>query len=178
MANIVFIAVSLDGYIADKQGSLEWLDAIPNPDNVDTGFGCLINRVDAVVMGRKTFDVVAGFSGEWPYTKPVFVVSKTLTQLPNGYENKATLINGTPTFIVSHLAEKGFTKLYIDGGTTIQHFLAADLIDEMVITQFPILLGGGSPLFGALVQPLYFNVSKSEVVLDNLVQTTFLREKT
>ncbi|NVJ67616.1 MAG: dihydrofolate reductase family protein, partial [Gammaproteobacteria bacterium] len=70
-----------------------------------------------------------------------------------------------------------FNELYIDGGVTIQNFLKEDLIDEMVITRFPILLGGGVPLFGDLEQPLNFRVTKSEVVLGTLVQTTYGRER-
>ena len=72
---------------------------------------------------------------------------------------------------------KGFNELYIDGGVTIQNFLKEDLIDKMVITRFPILLGSGAPLFGDLAQPLHFKVTKSEVVPDTLVKTTYIREK-
>ncbi|HGZ6414614.1 dihydrofolate reductase family protein [Vibrio parahaemolyticus] len=79
--------------------------------------------------------------------------------------------------VLADLNTKGFNELYIDGGVTIQNFLKEDLIDEMVITRFPILLGGGAPLFGDLQQPLNFKVTKSEVVLDTLVQTTYVRER-
>ncbi|MDW1631643.1 dihydrofolate reductase family protein, partial [Vibrio sp. Y176] len=75
------------------------------------------------------------------------------------------------------LNTKGFNELYIDGGVTIQNCLKEDLIDEMVITRFPILLGSGAPLFGDLRQPLNFKVTKSEVVLSTLVQTTYVRER-
>tara|TARA_Y100000588_G_scaffold80181_1_gene84065 strand:+ start:255 stop:494 length:240 start_codon:yes stop_codon:yes gene_type:complete len=79
--------------------------------------------------------------------------------------------------VLTDLNAKGFNELYIDGGVTIQNFHKEDLIDEMVITRFPILLGGGAPLFGDLAQPLHFKVTKSEVVLDTLVKTTYIREK-
>ena len=79
--------------------------------------------------------------------------------------------------MLTDLNAKGFNELYIDGGVTIQNFHKEDLIDEMVITRFPILLGGGAPLFGDLEQPLNFKVAKSEVVLDTLVKTTYIREK-
>ena len=88
MSNIVFIATSLDGYIADKEGGLDWLHSVPNPDNHDMGFSAIMERVDALVMGRNTLDVVLGFGGEWPYSKPVFVLSNTMDKVPEGYEDK------------------------------------------------------------------------------------------
>ena len=81
MANFVYIAQSLDGYIADKNGGLDWLNEIPNPDNSDFGFAEFLNNIDAIVMGRKTFEQVMSF-GVWPYPKPVFVVSTSLKELP------------------------------------------------------------------------------------------------
>ncbi len=177
MANIVFIATSLDGYIADKQGKLDWLYSIPNPDNADTGFFALMARVDGVMMGRNTLDAVLSFDCDWPYTKPVFVLSNTMTKVPQGYEEKVFLVKGELKEIIAELNAKGFNDLYIDGGVTIQRFLSEDLIDEMVITRFPILLGGGVPLFGELKLPLNFNVTKNEVVLESLIKTTYLREK-
>ena len=74
MPNIVYIATSLDGYIADKSGKLDWLHSIPNPDNLDFGFADFMNRIDAIVMGRNTFETVCGFEGMWPYSKRVFVL--------------------------------------------------------------------------------------------------------
>ncbi|MGR5209119.1 dihydrofolate reductase family protein [Vibrio rotiferianus] len=177
MANIVFIATSLDGYIADKQGKLDWLHSVPNPDNIDTGFFPLMERIDGLVMGRNTLDVVLSFDCDWPYSKPVFVLSNTMTEVPQGYEDKVFLVKGELKGVLADLKAKGFNELYIDGGVTIQNFLKEDLIDEMVITRFPILLGGGAPLFGGLEQPLNFKVTKSEVVLDTLVQTTYVRER-
>lgn len=88
MANIIFIATSLDGYIADKQGKLDWLQSVPNPDNIDTGFVPLMERIDGLVMGRNTLDVVLSFGCDWPYSKPVFVLSNTMTEVPQGYEDK------------------------------------------------------------------------------------------
>ncbi len=177
MANIVFIATSLDGYIADKQGKLDWLYSIPNPDNVDTGFNALMEDIDAVVMGRNTLDAVLSFNCDWPYTRPVFVLSNTLTHVPRGYEEKVCLVKGELKDILAELNAKGFNDLYIDGGLTIQNFLNEDLIDRMVITRLPVLLGGGRPLFGELKKPLNFRVTKNEILLETLVQTTYQRDK-
>ncbi len=177
MANIVFIATSLDGYIADKSGKIDWLYSIPNPDNVDTGFFALMERIDALVIGRKTLDVVLSFDCDWPYTKPVFVLNNTMTEVPKYYEEKVFLVKGELKDIVAELNAKGFHDLYIDGGVTIQNFIKEDLIDQMIITRFPILLGGGVPLFGELKQAMNFKVTQNEILLDNLVKTTYLRER-
>ena len=175
--NIVFIAKSLDGYIADKNGGLEWLHSIPNPDNIDMGYTDMINRIDAVLLGRITFEVICGFDIDWPYNKPVFVLSTTLKKVPVKLIGKVEFINGSIKEIVKTLNEKGFHKLYIDGGTTINSFLEEDLIDEMILTTIPILLGGGIPLFKDFSKPLEFGHIKSEVFLDAIVQDTFCRKK-
>lgn len=175
MANIVFIATSLDGYIADKNGGLDWLQSVPNPDNIDMGFAPLMERVDALVMGRNTLEVVLSFGVEWPYSKPVFVLSNTLTQVPAGYEDKVFLVKGELKEIVQNLNEQGYMDLYIDGGKTIQSFLKEGLIDEMSITTIPVLLGGGSPLFGELDMMQSFKLVESQIHLDAIVQTTYHR---
>ncbi|KOO15014.1 diacylglycerol kinase [Vibrio xuii] len=175
MANIVFIATSLDGYIADKNGGLDWLQSVPNPDNIDMGFAPLMERVDALVMGRNTLEVVLSFGVEWPYSKPVFVLSNTLTQVPAGYEDKVFLVKGELKEVVQNLNEQGYMDLYIDGGKTIQSFLKEGLIDEMSITTIPVLLGGGSPLFGELDMMQSFKLVESQIHLDAIVQTTYHR---
>ncbi|MEA5139608.1 dihydrofolate reductase family protein [Arcicella rigui] len=175
--NAIYIAQSLDGYIADKNGGIAWLDSIPNPDGDDMGYYAFLNRMDALVMGRITFETVCGFDCEWPYQKPVFVLSNTLHEIPEKYQDKAFLVKGTLSEILAQIHEKGYTRLYIDGGKTIQQFLKEDLIDEMIITTFPLLLGGGFPLFGELTQLLAFEVQSSQIYLGNLVQTHFVRKK-
>lgn len=175
--NIVFIAKSLDGYIAGKNGEIDWLHSIPNPENNDMGFIALMEEIDAIVMGRITFETVLGFDVDWPYGKHVFVLSNTLEKIPEKLSSKASLINGTPREVLKKIHEKGFMKLYIDGGTTIQNFLKEDLIDELRITTIPILLGGGFPLFGELLTPLVFEHVESKVFLNQIVQVSYLRKR-
>lgn len=174
MKNSVFIATSLDGYIADKNDSIEWLLSIPNPDEEDAGYKKFISGIDAIIMGRKTFNTVAGFN-PWPYTKPVFVLSSTLLKIPESLQNKAEQITGSPINIVEHLNKRGYNNLYIDGGNTIQGFLAANLIDELIITRIPIVLGGGASLFGKLDVPQYFKHVKTKVFLNLMVQSCYER---
>lgn len=177
MSNVVFIATSLDGYIADKNGGVDWLHTIPNPEGNDMGYAKHIASIDALVMGRNTLDMVLSFGIDWPYSKPVFVLSNTMTSVPDGYEDKVFLINGPLKEVLEKIHAKGFVNLYIDGGVTIQNFLKEDLIDEMIITTIPVLLGGGSPLFGDLNAPLYFKLVKSDTFLDAIVQNHFIRER-
>lgn len=175
MPNIVYIATSLDGYIADKNGGLDWLHSIPNPDNLDLGWADFLGEIDALVMGRITFETVCGFDVDWPYPMPVFVLSNLITSVPQAYRDKAEVVSGPLPEVVESIKAKGFNTLYIDGGKTIRGFLQDDLIDEMIITQIPILLGGGVPLFGELSNPLTFEHVSTQVHLDAMVQNHYRR---
>ena len=176
MTNSVFIATSLDGCIADKQGKLDWLNEIPNPDHNDAGYAAFMERMDAIVMGRNTYETVIGFDGEWPYRKPVFVLSRTLKSIPEKHQDNVELLQGTPREIIQTLHQKGHQNLYIDGGNTIQNFLRDHLIDEMIITSIPILLGGGAKLFGDLAEPIKFELVKSNVLLNAMVQNHYRKK--
>ena len=173
--NKVFIARSLDGYIADINGGLDWLNMVPNPDHLDLGYEKFIQSVDAIVMGRSTFALVSGFDMEWPYPIPVFVLSNSLKSIPEDLENKVALVSGSLNEILEQIPNKGYNQLYIDGGLTVQNFLKEDLIDELIITTIPILLGGGIPLFGELPEAMEFEHVKSELFLNALVQDSYRR---
>jgi dihydrofolate reductase len=170
----VYIATSLDGYIATTDGGLDWLNAVPNPDGSDYGYAEFIKDIDAILMGRNTFEVVRGF-GAWSYTKPVIVLSHSLKHLPDDLEGKVTIASGSPTELLAQCEARGLSNLYIDGGQTIQAFLQADLVDNLIITRVPILLGGGIPLFGELAQPLPLTHIATESFSNGLVQSTYRR---
>jgi dihydrofolate reductase len=176
MSTYVYIAQSLDGFIADKNGKVDWLNDIPNPDGSDLGFSEFMNKIDAVVMGRKTFETVLSF-GTWIYDKPVYGISKTMKSLPQEYAGRAALLNLKPLQIIDKLKKEGMNNLYIDGGSLIQSFLAEDLIDELIITTIPIILGGGIPLFSELKKPLKFRHIKTEVLIDFLVKSLYQRDR-
>ena len=175
--NSVFIATSLDGYIADKNGGIDWLNSLPNPDNDDMGYVEFTNGIDALVMGRTTFEMVLGFDVDWPYNKPVFVLSNKLKEIPESHKEKAFLVKGTLTEILDQIHKKGFYRLYIDGGTTIRSFLKEDLIDEMILTTIPILLGGGSSLFSELPNKLKFEMIRTKTYLNQITQNHYIRKK-
>ena len=127
-------------------------------------------------MGRATFETVLGF-GVWPYDKPVFVLSTTLDEVPADLAGKAEIVSGDPRSIVAALRERGFEKLYVDGGRTIQGFLEADLIDELIITTVPILLGDGVPLFGTIGRSLAFKRVSTEALTPQLTQSHYVRDR-
>lgn len=100
-----------------------------------------------------------------------------MENLPDELQEKVWIIAGTPSEIVGHINRKGFQRLYIDGGQTIQSFLKSDLIDEMIISKIPVLLGGGVSLFSELSSTLSFELIKSEVFLNQIVQDTYWRKR-
>lgn len=171
------VEASLDGFIAGPNGELDWLMEFPNPGNSDLGFAEFLNRIDALVMGRNTFEMVAAFEGDWPYPKPVFVCSTTLTSIPDPLKDKAELINGDPAEIVRQLNERGFQNLYIDGGKTIQGFMREGLIDELILSRLPILLGDGIPLFGKLDALQNYVLENSETFNNGIIKTVYRRKR-
>ena len=174
-SNKVFIATSLDGFIADKNGSVDFLYKYPEPEGEDMGYYKFMSGIDALLMGRKTFETVLGFGVAWPYTKPVFVWSSTLKAIPEELNGRAFLIKGTPVQLIAQLNESGYHHLYIDGGQTIRSFLSENLIDEMTITTIPVLLGEGIPLFGYLRTPLFFNCVNSKKFEHGISQSNYSR---
>lgn len=174
MTNYVYIATSLDGFIATDDGGLDWLNKIPNPEQSDYGYAEFINEIDAIVMGRNTFETVLSF-GTWPYDKSLFVLSNTLNSVPENIADKAEIVKGDLRDLVNQLNDRGYKNLYIDGGNTIQNFLEDDLIDELIITRIPILLGSGLPLFGQLTQQLKFNHKRTVTFNEALVTSHYIR---
>ncbi len=169
MKTSVFIATSLDGYIARRNGALDWLPEDCEPH----GYEEFIASVDAIVIGRMTWEVVLGFP-EWPYgSKPVIVLSSTLSELKIPPGAVCDLLAGPPPEIVARLAERGMQHLYIDGGLTIQGFLRAGLIDRLIITRIPVLLGSGIPLFGPLALDIRLHHVATRSYPSGLVQTEY-----
>ena len=174
--NYVYIATSIDGYIATNDGGIEWLHEQPNPTGSDYGYSEFTNNIDALVMGKNTFEKVRTF-GEWPYKKKVFVLSSKLTDVPSELLGKIEFISGETNEVLEAINSQGFDNLYIDGGKVVQEFLSNDLIDELIVTRLPILLGKGIPLFGELAEPLRFT-HKNTVIYDNaLVKSHYVRAK-
>ena len=167
----VFIATSLDGFIAREDGGLDWL---PADGGEPHGYTEFIATVDALVIGRKTLETVLGFDA-WPYgTKPVVVLSTTLSAVTVPDGAVCEVMAGTPREILARLAHRGMKHLYIDGGVTIQGFLEAGLIQRLIITRIPVLLGRGIPLFGPLSHDIRLEHVGTRSYPSGLVQSEYL----
>ncbi|WP_314384880.1 dihydrofolate reductase family protein [Pseudomonas brenneri] len=145
----VFIAASIDGFIARPDGDIEWLHRpeYEGPGLNGITYESFIATVDALVMGRKTLEKVLSFP-EWPYEgTPVIALSHKTLEIPVHLQGKLEVLAADVSTLVELLAERGMKHLYIDGGQTIQAFLDAGLLNELIITRIPILLGQGVPLF-------------------------------
>jgi len=175
MKAFVYIGTSLDGFIARTNGDIEWLVQYANDEAIQA-YEEFISKIDAVVIGRGTFDKVLTFPS-WPYEKKVFVLSNTLKKLPAIVENKAILLSLSPADTLKKLSQEGYTNVYVDGGLVIQNFLKADLIDELIISKVPIIIGSGIPLFADVKQGLLFQHVKTEVQSNELVRSYYKRKR-
>lgn len=173
--NNVFIATSLDGFIADNQGGIDWLDTFPELNTVDSGYEEFMSKIDAIVMGRNTFETVCNFDVPWPYKVPVFVLSHQLQSIPAKCTSPVEIIKGDIIEINSRIAEKGYKNLYIDGGKVIQAYLAEEMIDEITITIIPILLGSGIPLFSGIKKRQLFTCDKTTLFVNKVSQHHFTK---
>jgi dihydrofolate reductase len=170
----VFCAVSLDGFIARKDGALDWLrSAEAELPPADTGYDAFMATVDYVVMGRNTFEVVLKMSDTWFYSKPVTVLTSRPLELPDRLKHKVEIARQTPKELVSLMEKRGAQRLYVDGGRTIQDFLNAGLIEDMILTRIPVLIGDGIPLFGPLARDVKWTLVSSRVLNGGAVQTTY-----
>lgn len=148
----VFIATSLDGYIAGPDGGMDWLEEANRSvtPGEDCGYSRFMADVDVLVMGRNTFEHVLKFDS-WPYgSMPVIVLSNGGVTLPSNIPSGVSVSKERPKELVTRLAHRGAKKIYVDGGQTIQRFFAAGLIDDITLTVIPVMLGAGKPLFGSL----------------------------
>jgi dihydrofolate reductase len=165
----VFIGTSLDGFIARANGDLDFL---PPGGGEPHGYEEFISTVEALVIGRKTFETVLAFD-TWPYAeKPVFVLStRPLAPAPPGAVVER--MSGEPGEIVAQLAARGIRHVYVDGGITIQRFLQAGLIQRLIITRVPVLIGNGIPLFGPLQRDISLRHVATRHNASGLVQSEY-----
>jgi len=142
----VFVGTSVDGFIARPNGDLDWL---PAGGGEPHGYDEFIASVDAIVIGRKTFETVLAFA-TWPYSGKRVVVLSSRPLDMSAAKGVVEQMGGPPAEIVSRLADSGARHLYVDGGITVQRFLRAGLVQRLIITRVPVLIGDGIPLFGSL----------------------------
>ena len=165
----VFVGTSVDGFIARPNGDLDFL---PAGGGEPHGYAEFMESVDALVIGRSTYETVLAFD-TWPYSKKrVFVLStRRLAPAPAGA--LVEHMSGEPAEILARLEARGITHVYLDGGITIQRFLRAGLIQRLIITRVPVLIGQGIPLFGSLPQDVLLQHVKTRHYQSGLVQSEY-----
>lgn len=171
----VYIASSLDGFIAGPNGEIDWLD---RPEYVNAPMRGLqyedfIETIDVLLMGRNSFDKVLSL-GSWLYDNvPVRVLTHRPLVLPEGFKADVDSLAGEPEEIVARFEADGVRHIYVDGGITIQAFLAAKLINTMTITLIPELLGRGIPLFGRLDRGFRLKLLDAAASVNGFVQVQY-----
>lgn len=166
----VFCGVSVDGFLARPDHGLDFLDA---GGQAPHGFEEFYGSTDVMVIGRKLFEVVLSFGG-WAYgKKPVVVLSSRPQDFSRVKGGALEQMSGDPAEIVKQLKTRGFKHAYIDGGITIQRFLAAGLIDRMVVTRVPVLIGEGIPLFGPVPRDILLRHVRTRCFPGGLVQSEY-----
>jgi len=167
----VFCGVSVDGFLARPNHTFDFLDT---PGQGPHGFDEFWSSVDAVLIGRRTFNVARSFQGPWGYgQKPVFVLTHRRPDFSSLTGAVVEAIAGDPGAIAAQLEARGFRHVYIDGGQTIQQFLAAGLIDRLTVTRVPVLIGDGVPLFGPIPRDIPLRHIATRTYKGGLVQTEY-----
>lgn len=175
MKFIAFIATSSDGFIARKNGDLDWLPQPKTDNKEDYGYSKFISKIDTIIMGRNTFEKVAGFD-KWPYKKPVIVISTKIKKVPPKLNNNKILIKKNPDETIQIIKEQKLKTIYVDGGKTIRWFIKNNLLDEIIITIIPIKLETGIKLFTNKNQKYKF-LLKDKIDFENgIIQEKYLRK--
>lgn len=170
MTASVFVGASVDGFIARADGGLDWL---PAGGGEPHGYDEFMAGMDAIVIGHNTFEIVLGFD-PWPYgDKRVVVLSSRPLDLSVVRGGRVEQRAGDPATIIAELAADGAPNLYIDGGITIQRFLRAGVIERLIVTRVPVLIGEGIPLFGSLDSDVRLSHVATRSYPSGLVQSEY-----
>jgi dihydrofolate reductase len=168
----VYVAMSLDGFIAREDGRIDWLSLVEKPGE-DYGYRRFFESVDALVVGRKTYEVALDFE-PWPYAgKRCIVMTRALSSSRHGEE----FYSGSPEHLVERLSSEGVKRIYVDGGAVVQQFMAAGLVGDLTISIVPVLLGEGIPLFGRFGRDVRLDLVESRAFKSGLVQLEYCVKK-
>jgi len=169
----VFLGLSLDGFIAREDFSLDWLEQVQTEPPEDTGYATFMASVDVLVMGRHTYDSVLAFP-RWPYEgRRVIVLSRREHVSVNG----ETFWQGELAALLSTLGQQGLRRVYLDGGAVVRQGLAAGLVTDLTLSWLPVVLGRGRPLFGPEVPETRWALHSSRAFPSGLVQATYVRQE-
>ncbi|TKF21792.1 dihydrofolate reductase [Vibrio genomosp. F6] len=178
----VYIATSLDGFIAKNDGSVDWLHTAGNPnadmgDQADMGFAKFMASVDCLIMGRKCMEMISSMDltpEQWPYGDTrIIVLSNTIKQAPDNMKQYVEMYSGDLNALISKLESEGHHHAYVDGGNTIQAFLNKQLINEITITRAPLLLGEGIPLFGETANVIKLEQAQATAFANDFIQVKY-----
>ncbi|MEM5427949.1 dihydrofolate reductase family protein [Cupriavidus oxalaticus] len=169
----VFLAVSVDGYIARPDGDISWLLQRDDPTE-DHGYADFIADKDMIVMGRGSYEKILAID-TWPYELPVLVLSGQLADaaVPEALQGKVSFSDLAPRQAMEALAAQGVRRVYVDGGRLVHAFLRSGLVADMVLTTVPVLLGSGRTLFGELPHDIDLTLVASRSFPSGLVQSTY-----
>ncbi|MBZ9749589.1 dihydrofolate reductase family protein [Deinococcus sp. HMF7604] len=165
----VFLGLSLDGYIAGDDHGLDWLNLVQTMPPEDTGYAELMASVDALVIGRSTYDVVASFP-EWPYAGKRVLV---LTHRPLDARQGVEACQGELTQVLDRLAHEGHEHIYLDGGDVVRQGLRAGVVTDLTLSWVPVILGSGIALFERGLPQRAWHLSRSRAFPSGLVQATY-----
>jgi len=178
----IYIATSVDGFIATKDGGVDWLHTAGNGkaltgDNADMGLNDYLSSVDCMIMGRKCMDMISSMNltpEQWFYGDlKIIVLSNTIKEAPENLKGKVEMYSGDLLTLISHLENEGHKHAYIDGGTTIQAFMNLKRINEITITKAPIILGEGIPLFGKTFKNIKLEEAQAVAYSNDFIQLKY-----
>ena len=177
----VYIATSVDGYIATPDGGVDWLHTAGNLDadmgSEDMGFQSYMDSVDCMIMGRKCMEMISSMNltpEQWPYGDVrIVVLSNTVKEPPENLRGKIEMYSGDIQELIIKLESSGFKHAYIDGGSTITSFINLELINEMTITKVPVILGQGIPLFGKINKSVKLENAEASAFPNDFIQVKY-----
>jgi dihydrofolate reductase len=166
-----YIGTSLDGFIARKDGEIDWLIQFDSPE-INQCYTEFNSKIDAIVIGRGTYEKVVTFP-DWFYQQKVFVLSTQIKQIPDSLKEKVAVLSIPPKELLHYLSNEGYTNIYVDGGKVIQSFLKENLLDEIIISRVPVLIGDGISLFGLLDHDITFKHIQTNVFSNGLIMSRY-----
>lgn len=177
----VYIATSVDGFIAKSDGNVDWLhtagDLEADMGTEDMGFASYMDSVDCMVMGRKCMEMISSMNltpAQWVYgDMKIIVLSNSVKEAPDNLKGKVEMYSGDLNELISSLEKEGLKHAYIDGGTTIQSFINLRLINEITITRIPVLLGEGIPLFGKTFKDIKLEKAEAKSYANDFIQVKY-----
>ena len=184
----IFIAPSVDGYIATEDGGVHWLETVGKSvseiderselmQHFNNSFPNYMHNIDCMIIGGKLMEVLSGFDlapEQWPYGDTrIFALSNTIKEAPENLKEHVEIYSGSIPSLIAKLENEGYKHAYVDGGTTITSFLNLELIKEMTLTLAPVLLGSGIPLFGKLSKQIKLEDAQSTVFPNNFVELKY-----